>query len=154
MTDLKAPERIWARPGTYPAYDGEWSDGEFSSDAGSSDTEYVHIALFNALTAACESLQDRLDTANKARANLMSLALRKSNRVTTLEASLATMAADLATAKALLAEAAGDLSVSIRTEYPIDACENRPDIQRLYDRDMDIVRRILAVLNQKQETPT
>jgi hypothetical protein len=63
-----APERIWAARGLYTAHlDNRWP----------TPVEYVRADRIEALTAKLDSLQDRLDAANKARAHVMKMAVKK-----------------------------------------------------------------------------
>ena len=48
--------------------------------------------------------------------------------------------------RALLAEAASDLTAYVDAEYPPDTCDQYPDIARRHYRDMELVRRIKAEL--------
>ena len=53
--------------------------------------------------------------------------------------------------RALLAEAASDLTTYVDAEYPPDTCDRYPGIANRRERDMELVRRIEAELKGERE---
>ena len=67
-------------------------------------------------------------------------------RAATAETALAEALARVAVLEALLREADADLAIFVRHEWPENACNSYPDVQRRYQRDMDLCYRIRAEL--------
>lgn len=66
-----------------------------------------------------------------------------------LRAELARVTQELDALRDLLLEAATDITVYVNTEYPADTCARYPDIARRHHRDLELVRRITAALEQE-----
>jgi hypothetical protein len=53
---------------------------------------------------------------------------------------------------ALLREARADLATYVDADYPPETRKQYPDIQRRWDRDMELCRRIDAIIEQEDRT--
>jgi hypothetical protein len=83
--------------------------------------------------------------------NMLALSLevaKQKDRIAALEAQLAAAEARLAELTGVLAECADDIAAYVDADYPEPTRSKYPDIQRRYNRDMELVCRARDLLTR------
>jgi hypothetical protein len=137
-----APERIWAeRRRISERMDGTWTSIRPSDP---SYTEYVLAAREAEMQREIDKLSELLYQTDKRLQDACDRVDEANDRADTARQD----GIALGLAMALLKEAAADLAAYIEHDYPASQRSVYPDVQRRWDRDMDLVRRIDAALEQ------